>query len=125
MVRLSFALRFHCPDMHDAGQVHQTMMQSGLELAGFQPQQVEWIVKDNSVYGYEISLDGEFSPVPFLALYRLVSLWCIVLEMNYEGVVTLPDGEEFEIEGDASFIDNSWSHSQYSGVYANGREGDE
>lgn len=117
MVNISLTLRFQCPDEHDASQVHQTMNQQGLALAGFE-QAAQWNI-DRTFVTTDIVIQGEFSPMPFMALYNLVSLWAIVLECTYHGTVILADGVEYDIEGDAAFIDNSWSHRQYSGVYAN------
>lgn len=120
MVRIKIAYKFVCMDEAAASNVLQTMQNQGLELAGFQPIDFTagWIQDGTRVIAWGVNLEGEFSPVPFMELFRLVSLWAITLEVNYAGVVSLSDGE-YDIQGEGTFIDNSWVHDQCSGCYAN------
>ena len=126
MVRLALSFAISCTDFESAQNVLLTMQNHGLALAGFSEPTVQWnnqwLLDGLVVHIENLELVGEFSPVPFLALYNLVSLWAIVLEVEYTGSVVLPDGVEYDISGDMSFIDNSWKHDQRAGVYAGDTE---
>ena len=126
MVRLVLSLEISCNGFESAQQVLLTMQNHGLSLAGFSEPTVQWnnqwLLDGLIVHIENLELVGEFSPVPFMALYNLVSLWAITLECTYHGTVVLADGVEYDIEGDAVFIDNSWKHDQRAGVYAGGNE---
>jgi len=65
---------------------------------------------------------GEFSPLPFMRFYSVISYACTHLELEYTGRGTLADGVEYDIEGNATIIDNSWTHAQRAGVYAGGSD---
>lgn len=126
MVRLALSLEISCNSFESAQQVLLTMQNHGLSLAGFSEPTVQWnnqwLLDGLVVHIENLELVGEFSPVPFLALYNLVSLWAIVLEVEYTGSVVLPDGVEYDLSGEMSFIDNSWKHDQRAGVYAGDTE---
>lgn len=126
MVRLALSFAISCTDFESAQNVLLTMQNHGLALAGFSEPTVQWnnqwLLDGLVVHIENLELVGEFSPVPFLALYNLVSLWAIVLEVEYTGSVVLPDGVEYDLSGEMSFIDNSWKHDQRAGVYAGDTE---
>lgn len=126
MVRLALSFEISCNGFESARQVLLTMQNHGLELAGFSEPTVQWdnqwLLDGLVVHIENLEFVGELSPVPFLALYNLVSLWAIVMEVEYTGSVVLPDGVEYDISGEMSFIDNSWKHDQRAGVYAGDTE---
>lgn len=81
----------------------------------------QWNIDGDTVTA-SVRWQGEFSPLPFMTLYGYISAFCPFIELEYTGTVHLPDGVEYDIEGEASIVDGSWKHNQRAGAYVGDNE---
>jgi hypothetical protein len=121
MVNISLVLTIPAHSDGDTTSIMKVLERDNIsELLGVTHPVVPDLLGDSIVVNLHIV--GEFSPLPFMRLYNAISYACTHLELEYTGRVTLADGVEYDIEGNATIIDNSWAHAQRAGVYVGGSD---